>query len=97
LKIGRGDGLKQSLVESKRSFESLVAEEREKVSKYQLDRRERQLTSYLERFHIRHVKISGIGHAKEAALASYGIETAADVDIGKVLAVPGLGRSVRER
>jgi hypothetical protein len=89
--IDRIVGLKQSLVESKHSFESLVTGEREKVSKYQMDRREHQLTSYLERFHIRHVKIGGIGHAKEAALASYGIETAADVAIGKVLAVPGFG------
>ena len=37
------------------------------------------------------MKISGIGQAKEAALASYGIETAADVEIGKVLGVPGFG------
>ena len=37
------------------------------------------------------MKISGIGQAKEAALASYGIETAADVEIGKVLSVPGFG------
>jgi Topoisomerase DNA binding C4 zinc finger len=37
------------------------------------------------------VKISGIGPAKEAALRSYGIESAADVDQRKVLAVPGFG------
>jgi DNA-binding helix-hairpin-helix protein with protein kinase domain len=89
--IDRIEGLKESLAESKRSFESLAGEEREKVSKYQMDRRDRQLTSYLERYRIRHVKISGIGQAKEAALASYGIETAADVEISKVLAVPGFG------
>ena len=79
--IDRIEGLKGSLIEAKRSFEGLAGEEREKVSKYQADRRQRQLTSYLERFRIRNVKISGIGQAKEAALASYGIETAADVEI----------------
>jgi DNA-binding helix-hairpin-helix protein with protein kinase domain len=89
--IDRIEGLKGSLGEAKRSFEGLAGEEREQVSKYQTVRRERQLTSYLERYRIRHVKISGIGQAKEAALASYGIETAADVEIGKVLGVPGFG------
>jgi hypothetical protein len=89
--IDRIEGLKESLVEAKRSFEGLAGEEREQVSKYQTVRRERQLTSYLERYRIRHVKISGIGQAKEAALASYGIETAADIEIGKVLGVPGFG------
>jgi hypothetical protein len=84
-------GLKQSLAEAKRSFECLAAEEREQVSKYQAARRERQLADYLDRYRIRHVKISGIGQAKEAALASYGIETAADVELGKVLGVPGFG------
>ena len=85
------EALKESLIAAKHSFDGLADQEREKVSTYRAVRRERQLTSYLERFRIRRVKISGIGQAKEAALASYGIETAADVEIGKVLAVPGFG------
>jgi len=89
--IDQIESLKESLIEAKRSFESLAGEERETVSKHQADRRERQLTSYLERFRIRNVKISGIGPTKEATLASYGIESAADVDSGKVLGVPGFG------
>jgi hypothetical protein len=89
--IDQIEGLKASLVEAKHSFEGLAAQERDKVSRYQTVRQERQLTSYLEGFRIRHAKIGGIGQAKEAALASYGIETAADVEIGKVLAVPGFG------
>ena len=89
--IDQIENLKESLVEAKRSFDSLAGEERETVSKNQADRRERQLTSYLERFRIRNVKISGIGPTKEATLASYGIESAADVDSGKVLSVPGFG------
>jgi DNA-binding helix-hairpin-helix protein with protein kinase domain len=89
--IDRIESLKESLIEAKRFFEGLAGEEREKVSKYQAARRERQLTSFLERFRIRNVKISGIGPTKEATLASYGIETAADVVSGKVLVVPGFG------
>jgi hypothetical protein len=85
------ESLKESLVEAKTSFESLAADEREKVAAYKAVRRQRQLTDYLDRFRIRNVKIVGIGPAKEATLASYGIETAAHVDSARVLAVPGFG------
>jgi DNA-binding helix-hairpin-helix protein with protein kinase domain len=89
--IDRIEHLKVELVEAKRSFEDLAADERQEISKYQTNRRARQLTEFLERHRIRNVKISGIGPAKEAALASYGIESAADVDQLKILAVPGFG------
>jgi DNA-binding helix-hairpin-helix protein with protein kinase domain len=89
--IDRIESLKGTLIEAKLCFEGLADEERQKVSMYQADRRSRQLTDYLERFRIRNVKISGIGRAKEAALASYGIESAADVEVNRVLTVPGFG------
>src|SRR5262249_35032799 len=89
--IDRIESLKGALMEAKRSFEGLAAEERQKVLTYQADRRSRQLTDYLERFRVRNVKISGIGPVKEVALASYGIESAADIDLSKVLSVPGFG------
>src|SRR5262245_16629326 len=53
--IDRIEGLKESLAGAKRSFEGLAADEREKISKYQAERRSRQLTDYLERFRIRNV------------------------------------------
>src|SRR5262249_48886838 len=90
--IERIESLKATLREAKYTFESLADEERQKISMYQGARRSRQLTDYLERFRIRTVKITGIGRAKEAALASYGIESAADVDLSRVLSVPGFGR-----
>jgi DNA-binding helix-hairpin-helix protein with protein kinase domain len=89
--IERIESLKSTLMEAKHSFENLAGEERQKVSMYQGARRLRQLTDFLERFRIRNVKITGIGRAKEAALASYGIESAADVDLSRVLTVPGFG------
>jgi hypothetical protein len=85
------ESLKGSLVDAKRSLESLAGEERENVAAHQAGRRQRQLTDYLDRFRIRNVKITGVGPAKEATLASYGIETAADADPARVLAVPGFG------
>lgn len=56
-------------------------------------RETRQRDAYLDRFPIRAAKISGIGPAKTATLASFGIETAADVTTGAVMAVPGFGEA----
>jgi predicted RNA-binding Zn-ribbon protein involved in translation (DUF1610 family) len=51
------------------------------------------LNAFLDRFQIRHAKITGIGPARLAVLASYGIESAADVSLASLLKVPGFGRS----
>jgi predicted flap endonuclease-1-like 5' DNA nuclease len=54
----------------------------------------RQRDTFLDRFPIRRAKISGIGPAKTATLASYGIETAADVKASAIMAVPGFGEAM---
>ncbi|NJR80295.1 hypothetical protein HBH26_17070 [Sphingomonas sp. 36D10-4-7] len=54
-------------------------------------REARQRDAFLDRFQIRRASIAGIGPAKTATLASYGVETAADVTAAKVQAVPGFG------
>ena len=53
--------------------------------------KQRQLEEYLDRFPIATARIRGIGPAKVAMLASYGINTAGDIELYKVLAVPGFG------
>ena len=55
-------------------------------------REARQRNAYLDQFSIRRANISGIGPAKTAALISFGIETAADVNQSAVRAVPGFGQ-----
>ena len=55
-------------------------------------RRQRQLQDYLDQYPITSAKISGIGPAKSAMLASYGIDTAGDVVASKIMAVPGFGQ-----
>lgn len=50
-----------------------------------------QLHDFLDGFYIRRTKLKGIGSTHVAGLASYGIETAADVSWAKVHAVPGFG------
>jgi hypothetical protein len=85
------DDLKASLVENKTAYEALAVEETTRIKNYQNEREAIHLGKWLERFRIRNYKIVGIGPAKLAALASYGIETAADATAEKVLRVPGFG------
>ncbi|MBI5615117.1 MAG: topoisomerase DNA-binding C4 zinc finger domain-containing protein [Gammaproteobacteria bacterium] len=61
------------------------------IAEYKRNRRSLQLQKWLEGFYIERAKISGVGTAKTAALASFGIETAADVELSAVMAVPGFG------
>ncbi|WP_027182130.1 helix-hairpin-helix domain-containing protein [Oleidesulfovibrio alaskensis] len=61
------------------------------------NRESRQRQAYLDRFPIRSANISGIGPAKTATLVSFGIETAADVNLSAVLRVPGFGKVMSNR
>jgi DNA-binding helix-hairpin-helix protein with protein kinase domain len=81
------DALKQTRLE----LEGLPAEQQRRIAELASTRQSEQLRVYLERFQIRHHKISGIGPSKLQTLTSYGIETAADVVRARVLAVPGFG------
>jgi hypothetical protein len=57
-------------------------------------REARQRDTFLDCFTIRRASIPGIGPAKTATLASYGVETAADVTAAKVRVVPGFGEAL---
>jgi DNA-binding helix-hairpin-helix protein with protein kinase domain len=57
-------------------------------------REARQRDTFLDGFTIRRASIPGIGPAKTATLASYGVETAADVIAAKVRVVPGFGEAL---
>ncbi len=85
-------------------LESAVAEHRtlnqelaRALSDLQSTRESRQRAAYLDGFLIRRAKISGIGPAKTATLASFGIETANDVTRNAVLLVPGFGEAYTAR
>lgn len=64
------------------------------LMKLKSTREARQRADFLDRFLIRRATISGIGPAKTATLASFGIETAADVTSTSVRAVPGFGEAL---
>ena len=83
--------LKRRLTEAKDRYEGLEGDERRQIQEYRTRRRELQLRAYLEGFDLARSNIKGVGMSKMAALASYGIDTAADVTSSKLAAVPGFG------
>jgi DNA-binding helix-hairpin-helix protein with protein kinase domain len=56
-----------------------------------------QMEAHLDRFSIEKADIPGIGASRKVKLASFGIETAADVLQHKVQGVPGFGPSLTKR
>ncbi|HON51245.1 MAG TPA: hypothetical protein PKW18_04455 [Candidatus Sumerlaeota bacterium] len=50
-----------------------------------------QKTRYLDKFRIDCGKVPCIGYVRSSMLASYGIETAADIDQNKIMSIPGFG------
>lgn len=56
--------------------------------------RQKQLERFLDSHLIYHATINNIGPGRKATLQSYGIETANDVDLYTVLAIPGFGPSL---
>jgi Putative peptidoglycan binding domain len=71
----------------------LHSEESNRLTELTNRKRELQLRHYLDKHDIDQVKIKGIGNARKITLKSYGIETAADVDYKRVIAISGFGPS----
>ena len=74
-----------------RSLADLPNEERRQIQVLEQKKREAQLHRYLDRFMIAHAKIVKIGSGRKAVLASFGIETAADIEQYKISAIQGFG------
>ncbi len=88
---------RQRLAEAKERYAALRGEEHRQIQEYRTQRRDRQLRSYLEGFDVARASIKGIGHAKLAVLASYGIDTAADMRYERIMNVPGFGEALTKR
>ncbi len=82
---------KQELVRLRDEYQSLPATEKSEVERLHATAEARQKQQFLDRCFIDSASISGVGPAKKAALRSFGIETAADVDWNKVQSVRGFG------
>lgn len=76
----------------KSEYLSLREEEAKELSLYRSNRHQRLLHAFLDQFDIQNSGIPGIGAAKQALLSSYGVDTAADLAINKLLSIPGVGQ-----
>jgi DNA-binding helix-hairpin-helix protein with protein kinase domain len=86
-------GIRDDLEHWINEYRKLDADLARSISHLKVTRETRQRDTFLDRFYLRNATISGIGPAKKATLASYGIETAADISRSAVLAVPGFGEA----
>lgn len=82
---------KQGLASLRDEYYGLAATEKSQLERLHATAEARQKARFLERHFIDSATIKGVGPAKKAALRSFGIETAADVDWNKVRNVQGFG------
>ena len=78
-------------------YQQLEAKLAQDLTNLQATREARQRYAFLDRCLLSRVKIPGIGPAKLAALASFSIESAADINYGAVMAVPGFGEALTQK
>ena len=77
-----------------KSLSDLPAEQQRSLAELERKKRDLQLNRFLDRFKIADAKIRKVGSGRKALLASYGIETAADVSFSSVQAIQGFGGSL---
>jgi DNA-binding helix-hairpin-helix protein with protein kinase domain len=84
----------KSLEKARTELVDLPSERGRRLAKLEAQRESQQRHRYLDRFRIDLARIRGIGPGRTSMLASYGIETAADVDYRKIIQIPGFGESL---
>ena len=89
--------LRNDLMRCITDLQTLEQELTSKVAQLRANREQRQQNEFLDRFLLRDTKISGIGRAKLTALASFNIESAADVTYSAVIGVPGFGEALTQK
>jgi DNA-binding helix-hairpin-helix protein with protein kinase domain len=82
---------RRQLEDLRHRWNELPAKRATRLQKLEAERREQQLEKFLSNFFIDHADVRDIGPGRKATLASYGIETAADVTRQRVKKVPGFG------
>ena len=82
---------RMELQEVRKELESLAATYQERKRFLETNRKQVQLQKWLDRHYIRTASIPGIGAGRKALLASYGIDTAADLNWLALGAVDGIG------
>ena len=97
LGVGAASRLHGELEAAVDEYRKLPAAKTQAVSKLKNERHARQLNDYLDRFLLRRASINGIGLAKTTTLASFGIESAADIKRNAILGIPGFGPATADK
>ena len=84
----------KSLLSVRTEFEGLANQLLQEKKLLQNNLRTAQLNKFLDRYFIENQNIYGIGSARKSTLASFGVETAADVDWNKIIRIKGFGPSL---
>jgi DNA-binding helix-hairpin-helix protein with protein kinase domain len=79
------------LEDARHEFDSLPRMRYEGIKELEKNRRQLQLQKFLDHHYIRDATLAGIGPGRRAMLASYGIDTAADVSWQSLEKVDGIG------
>jgi hypothetical protein len=83
--------LKSELGEQIQALTDLPNDEKRQLQKLALSIKEAQLRRHLDRYLIANGKISKIGSGRKAVLASFGVQTAADIERHRISAIQGFG------
>lgn len=93
-----GDGKFQTKIKELSNFrteyESLANQLSQEMQKLQQNLRNAQLYKFLDKFFLENHNIPGVGPTRKATLASFGVETAADVSWNKIINIKGFGQSL---
>lgn len=88
---GRFLEIKAEVTSQVNKLKSLPDEEKKRIQQLEHKKRDAQLARFLDKHHIAKAKISKISSTRKIALASYGIETAADIVRHRIEAIHGFG------
>lgn len=83
---------KQELAKAYFLYKALKQGEGKSLREYQKHRRETQLNQFLSRYSVATAPIDKIGRSQKTTLASFGIDTAADISSTRLEGVPGFGK-----
>jgi DNA-binding helix-hairpin-helix protein with protein kinase domain len=84
----------KSLEMARTELVNIPNERKLRIVKLQAARESHQRRRYLDRFRIDRASVRGIGTGRSSMLASYGIETAADVAYEKIIQISGFGEGL---
>ena len=84
----------QRLQAVRRELADLPNERTKRLNLLQARRETNQRSAYLDRYRIDRAKIPLVGPTRVAMLASYGVETAADIEPAKIKNIPGFGTAI---